>query len=114
MPTQVLPQWFVEALGGEPTDNVLNKRSETRHEWMVLAHVGPADPSNSKRSLVKVFNVSNDGIGFVSRQHIPEQTRIIFSPDGVTEAGSPFQPIEAVTLYSRQTIQGYKIGCSIL
>ena len=114
MSSQVLPQWFIEALEGDPTDNQLNKRSETRHEWVVLAQLNSSGSSSSGKSMVKVFNVSKDGLGFVSRQPMREQERILITPDGVAADGTPYESIEAVTVYCRQTIQGYKIGCTLL
>ena len=113
MTQEVLPQWFREALEGEPTDNLPNKRLDIRHEWPALARIDRLDSSDQQKLTVKVFNASTQGIGFISRQPIELGERVRVAPDGVSEDGTPYEPVEAVAIYCTQTIQGYKVGCSI-
>jgi hypothetical protein len=109
----MLPAWFLEALEGDPTDTLPNKRSETRHEWVSLGGIERMDSSERKNPTVKIFNVSTGGLGFISRQPLELGERVRIAPEGLSEDGTPFDPIEATVTYCTQTIQGYKVGCSL-
>ena len=106
-----IPGWLLEALEGEPTDDVPNKRAESRRVWYRLASVQIHDGVSEKLSSVKITNVSSEGIGFVSRQCLEVGDRLQLIPDGDSNGSAPIGPVNVRIIHCTQTVQGYKVGC---
>ena len=108
-----LPAWLAEGLEGEPTGELLNRRSEPRHVFSGIARVRPEhDPSATPVS-VRPFNVSPRGIGFIARQEFEEAQRLIIFPEGTSEPDANQAAVRLRVVHCTQTIQGYKVGCVI-
>lgn len=54
--TSQLPSWLREGLDAEATDTKMNKRTESRHVWMVPVHARfPSDPAHKPISAKPTF-----------------------------------------------------------
>ncbi|MHC4235007.1 MAG: hypothetical protein ACYSUQ_07810, partial [Planctomycetota bacterium] len=63
-----LPTWLRDALQqGEPTDNLPNKRAESRRLWTVYCRAISDDGSSTGSLTARVFNVGSGGIGLLTR-----------------------------------------------
>lgn len=110
LPTRTLPAWLQEALQGDPTDTLPNKRAETRKVFCFLARVDRADPPAGEPVVVRLFNVGRGGVGFTARQPFTAGTRLRLAPD---ESSDAHQAVFARVVHCTQTIQGYKVGCRL-
>lgn len=108
-----LPQWFREALEGDPTDHVPNKRSEPRHVFVYLARVRAEQDANAGDVSVRLFNVGTGGVGFTARQEFEPGARLILLPEGLPELVADETAVCVRVVHCTQTVQGYKIGCVI-
>lgn len=110
-----LPDWLLEGLEGDPTDSLLNKRSDERHFY-----ASPVDIRvETKAGLAggpsaRVFNVSVNGVGLISREPIEAGLTVILVPRDATPEVIAQDGVRAKVVYCRQTIQGYKVGCELV
>ena len=105
-----LPAWIRAALEfGDPTDNLPNKRAESRRAWVLLCLLTPRDKPNSAPITVRVTNVGPSGIGFISREVLTADSRVRLIPQGGREDEAVYGRI----VHCTQTVQGFKVGCSI-
>ena len=106
-----LPYWLRDVLAGESTDDVPNKRSESRHVGGMMASVKSSDDASAAPISVRILNASSQGIGLISRQRIDVGARLELTPDWVPDNGTPAEPVSVAVVHCTQTIQGYKVGC---
>ena len=104
------PAWFSDALEvSSPSDDVANKRSESRREWISRCLVTPEGDTHGTPITVQTINITSNGIGFLSREEIKTNSRFKLTPADAKDA----QPVHVRVVHCTQTIQGYKVGCSI-
>jgi len=110
-----LPAWLQEGLDGDPTDTLLNKRTDERHNYSILANLQEeTDGGWGEPRSAKVFNVSTTGMGLVVRQAISLGRNVRIAPlgDPQGEPGSNGdESVRGHVVYCKQTIQGFKVGC---
>lgn len=90
-------------------DAVLNKRAESRHFWTVLAKAKRLNPADSEQLTVKTYNVSQSGLGLITRKALQEGVELEVSP--MDDSG---ESVHVRVKYCTQTIQGYKVGCEFI
>ncbi len=105
-----IPGWLLEALEGECTDDLLNKRSEARHVGGMLVSATLRDEEAEKPFSVRIMNASTKGVGFISRQRLEPGAKVKLTTDWVPEDGTPCVPVNVRVVHCTQTIQGYKVG----
>lgn len=101
-----MPSWLREGLDAEATDAVLNKRTEERHCWSVLANAKLLNNADSERLTVKTYNVSRSGFGLITRKELQQGDELEVTP--MDDTG---ESVHVRVKYCIQTIQGYKVGC---
>ena len=105
-----LPDWLSEALEESyPTDDLPNKRSESRRVWSSLYLLTSEDDTSGTPITVRMTNVASAGIGFVSRKVLTPHSRFKLTPEGREDA----EPVHVRVVHCTKTVQGYKVGCSI-
>lgn len=108
---KALPAWIQEAFDGEPTDDVLNKRSEPRYIFASSASLRPLEGGVEGTPIrVRIFNVSESGVAFVARQELPQGQLLTLHPC-YEESDGGDTTVSARVIHCTQTVQGYKIGC---
>jgi len=79
------------------------KRSDLRVNWVEACSV---QLDTGDRFLVRGFNASPTGIGFISRYRFSPYQRLTLLP---TEGDG--EPVRVRVVHCTQTLQGHKIGC---
>lgn len=103
------PGWIREALeNGEATDNLPNKRRDSRRSWTGLCIAEPVGEERFGRLTVRLFNVGSGGVGFIARQELPVGALLSLVP----EAESGHVGIHVRVVHCTRTLQGYKVGCA--
>ena len=105
LPTWLLDQWAV----GEADGTLPRHRAEERRNVTGSCYVR-IDPKNQP-ILAHVFNINRtcSGIGLILRQKLElGQLVTLLPPDGDGEA------VKATIEHCTQTVQGFKIGCSVV
>ncbi|MGB2985978.1 MAG: PilZ domain-containing protein [Phycisphaerae bacterium] len=103
-----LPAWVREALeDGELTDDLPNKRAESRRAWTLFCHAQPEHESTEAPFTARVFNVCTGGIGFITRKEVAVGKRLTFLPEDSPDEA----PVHARVVHCTRTVQGYKVGC---
>ncbi len=104
-----LPGWVREALEeGEPTDDLPNKRTESRRVWTVFCVAQSEEEPSMDPFTARVFNVCTGGIGFISRKKVRVGQRLKLRPEG----GPDETLMRARVVHCTRTVQGYKVGCA--
>lgn len=104
-----LPDWVREAIEeGEFTDDVPNKRGESRRVWTLMCSAESRDGPAGYPVTARVFNVASGGVGLITRRRIEPAQRLRLIPEGASEDAA----INVRVMHCTQTVQGFKIGCS--
>lgn len=103
-----LPEWAQYGFEGAPESGVLNKREDSRHTWVDYVNVCQPDCPADQVS-IKTLNISQQGVGFVSRQAFHEDDILHIFPDECPE-----QPLKVRVVHCTQTIAGFKVGCAYM
>ncbi|MEK6798516.1 MAG: PilZ domain-containing protein [Planctomycetota bacterium] len=98
----VRPTWLREGLDGDFNDQDAQRRNETRHVWVRLASI---------QASVRITNVSENGVGLITRESLPKGQRIRLTPDGRNEADHPYDSATLRVVHCTPTINGFKVGC---
>ena len=108
-----MPDWLKEALEGDVTDNVPNKRGEPRRVLSCLATVINDEAPGGRPLTVRIFNIGSGGIGFTARAPLSPGARLRLAPDGTPAEQAAQQSVMIRIVHCTQTVQGFKIGCVI-
>ncbi len=108
---RTLPSWLLEALDGDVTDDVLNKRSEPRHIFASPASLRPIDGGADCTPIrVRIFNASESGVAFISREALEQGQTLCLHPRHEEGVGDDAR-VNVRVVHCTQTVQGFKIGC---
>ncbi len=108
---RTLPAWLQEAMEGDVTDDVLNKRSEPRHIFASPASLQPVDGAAAcAPTRVRIFNASESGVAFICRDELQQGDVLSLHPRH-EDASDIDAAITVCVVHCTQTVQGYKIGC---
>ena len=106
-----LPEWLHEALRErEPTDDLPNKRAESRRVWTVFCLAQPEDEPSMDPFTARVFNACAGGVGFIARKEVPVGQRLELRPEHGPEETS----VHVRVIHCTRTVQGYKVGCAFV
>jgi len=105
-----LPAWLSEAIfEGEPVEGGLpNKRQEERTISALYCMLERNGRPGEMLS-AQVYNVSLHGMGMITRKPLTPGQVIEIGPGD----GSEGPPVRAIVAHCTQTVQGYKVGCSL-
>ena len=104
-----LPEWVREALReGDPTDDLPDKRTESRHVWTVFCTAQTEDEPSADAFTARVFNVCSGGIGLIVRKELRVGQRLRIRPEGISDQ----TPVRARIIHCTRTVQGHKVGCA--
>lgn len=107
-----LPDWLIEAIeAGDPLEGVPARRGESRlHAWSFPCRIVPvgSDPSASFTSNLQ--NVSQHGMGFISRHSLPPGDELDVTP--TDQPGAP--NVRVRIIHCTRTLQGFKVGCNVI
>ena len=104
-----MPLWLREGLDQETTDDDLNKRSESRHSWLILTRAKLLANPSTELSAIKTYNISCNGLGLITREELHEGDELEISP--MDDNG---ESVHVRVVYCKQTIQGYRVGCEFV
>ncbi|HSS65424.1 MAG TPA: PilZ domain-containing protein [Gammaproteobacteria bacterium] len=108
MPKQ-LPAWLIEQWeGGESDGTPARNRAEERRNVTASCFVRVDESSEPVLAHIFNMNLQGSGIGLIVRKRLdPGQDIMLIPSDGDGE------PVKAHVVHCTQTVQGYKIGCSV-
>ena len=107
-----LPNWLIEAIeAGEPLEGVPARRGESRlHAWSFPCRIVPVGGKPSASFTSNLLNVSQQGLGFISRRDMATGDELDITPADQPEAPSVRGRIKHCT----RTLQGFKVGCAFI
>jgi hypothetical protein len=111
--TRPMPEWLKEALQGEVTDNVPNKRGEPRRVLSCLAAVIAANQPEARPTTVRIYNIGSGGVGFTARSAFSPGVTLRLVPEGTPKEQVAKMSVVVRVIHCTQTIQGFKVGCAI-
>ena len=104
----IMPAWLQAAMrDAQDTDGVLNKRGEKRWALYMLCKAQPLGGGQS--FTVRLFNVSENGVGLITRQELRDRDEIQMEP--LDDFG---ERVALEVVHCTATLQGYKVGCRII
>jgi len=105
-----LPEWLQQAIiEGDSVAGVRNKRAEDRMVSALFCQI-ESDGQPGEILSARVHNVSESGLGMITRRWLRPGQRIQLTPAD----GSDGEPVTATVVHCTQTIQGYKVGCAFV
>ena len=107
-----LPKWLLDAIEtGDPLAGVPAKRGESRlHAWSFPCRVVPVAGGPSASFTINLQNISQQGLGFISRQELSPGDELDIKPADQPQAPS----VRARIRHCTRTLQGFKVGCSFV